>query len=384
MRVLVFVDEYDYSLYTFIYNEIKRLEQRGLDVHVVCERVGRLRPEDTNYTCIPFMKSQLVRNIYLAAYNRGLYLLLGLYPFLRKRKQIIERFKPDLIHIHFGLTAVRLYLPLESSFSGYPVLTSFHGFDASSLLRKDYYIKRLKPYVQKPNVSTLFVSKALQNNMAAAAVPIREEASYLLYYGIDISTFRRTRRVHNDVKVFLQISNFMEKKGHAYTLRAFKKFITKHPGKAKLVLGGDGPLKEMVVEECRSLGLESMVEFPGWIARDKAVAMLDAADFFVHHSITADDGDQEGMPNAILEAMTMELPVLSTWHSGIPELVEDGVHGYLVKEKDIDEYALRMEKVMDWPYLPQSREKIERQFSLDAHTNGLLAIYEDVLKRHKN
>jgi len=82
--------------------------------------------------------------------------------------------------------------------------------------------------------------------------------------------------------------------------------------------------------------------------------------------------------------MTMELPVLSTWHSGIPELVEDGVHGYLVKEKDIDEYALRMEKVMDWPYLPQSREKIERQFSLDAHTNGLLAIYEDVLKRHKN
>jgi len=381
MRVLVIADEYDYAHYTFVYNEVKKLEAAGMEVYVICERVGKLKAGDTNYSCIPLTENKLLRTFYLGAYNRNLYSIISLYPYFWKRKELINKFKPDLIHIHFGLTAVRFYLTLESTFKKYPVLTSFHGFDASSLLNKKFYLSRLMPFVQKKNVFNLFVSKALWNNMLTKKVPIRESDSFLLYCGIDVDIFRRSQRVHNDVRIFLQVSNFAEKKGHIYTLRAFKKFITKHPGKARLILGGDGPMKETVVNECRSLGLDDSVEFPGWISRDRAVSLLDAADIFVHHSVTAADGDQEGLPNAILEAMAMELPVLSTWHSGIPELVEDGVNGFLVKEKDVEEYALRMEQILNWPYLPGNREKIEKQFSLESHTRGLIDIYNSILKR---
>lgn len=381
MRVLVIADEYDYAYYTFVYNEVKKLQEAGMEVHVICERVGKLKPDDTNYDCIPLTENKLLRTFYLGAYNRDLYPIIALYPYFRKRKKIIEKFKPDLIHFHFGHTAVRFYLTLQSTFKKYPVLTSFHGFDASSLLNRNFYIARLKPFVKKENVYNLFVSKALWNNMLAKKVPIRESDSFLLYCGIDISIFQRTQRVNNDVRIFLQISNFAEKKGHIYTLRAFKEFIAKHPGKAKLILGGDGPMKEEVVNECRLLGLDGSVEFPGWISRERAVSLLDTSDIFVHHSVTAKDGDQEGLPNAVIEAMAMELPVLSTWHSGIPELVEDGVNGFLVKERDVEEYALRMEQIMDWSYLPRNREKVEKQFSLESHTRGLINIYNTILKR---
>lgn len=378
MRVLVFTDEYDYGYYTFIYNEIERLKEAGIEVCVVCERIGKLKPEDTGYYCIPLTENKLLRNFYLSCYKRKLFSIISCYSYFRKRKKIIRSFQPDLIHVHFGDTAVKLYFTLEKTLRGYPYLVSFHGFDASTLLNQPQYSGRLRELMLQPGFHAICVSEHVKNNLISRGMNINPENSSLLYYGIDITKFQRTRHQNNEIRVFLQISGFFEKKGHVYTLLAFKEYLAKNPGKAKLVIGGDGPLREEIANKCKELELTGDVELPGWISRDKAVTLLNEADYFVHHSITAQNGDQEGLPNAIIEAMSMELPVISTYHSGIPELVEDGVNGFLVGERDIAAYTDRMEKIIAWSYLPANREKIRRQFSLEVHTERLLSIYKRV------
>lgn len=379
MKVLVFTDEYDYSYYTFIYNEIKWLQLAGLKVYVVCERIGKLREKDTNYSCIPLMENSLLRKIYLQASKRKMFFLLSYFRYYRQRKKIIKDFKPDIIHTHFGDTAVRLYFTLEKTLKQIPFLVSFHGFDASTLLFNKQYTERLRMLVNKDNFYAVYVSRHLLKNLYSKNIGIIQEKSFLLYYGINTEEFKRTKYDNKPIKVFLQISGFFEKKGHVYTLQAFKKLYELHPGKAKLIIGGDGPLKQQVMAKATELGLDNVLEFKGWISREDAVTLMNEADYFVHHSVTGKDGDQEGLPNAIIEAMAMELPILATIHSGIPELVENGVDGYLVGEKDIDAYAQRMEDILSWNYLPASREKVVRQFSLEAHTSNLLDIYKKVI-----
>jgi colanic acid/amylovoran biosynthesis glycosyltransferase len=378
MRVLVFTDEYDYGYFTFIYNEIKKLEESGVKIYVVCERVGKLKESDLDYSCIPLTGNNFFRSIYLALNKRGFYHFISFYKYFRKRKEIIKDFKPDLIHMHFGDTATRLYFPLKRAIGSIPFLVSFHGFDASSHLNRTHYLNDLKKLVRQTGFHGICVSEHLRKNLLTRGVEINQQNISILYYGINVEIFRRTRRQNNEKKIFLQISGFYEKKGHIYTLKAFKKFLERNNGKARLIIGGDGPLKSEILNTCKDLELCNEVEFPGWISREQAVKLLNEADYFVHHSITATNGDQEGMPNAIIEAMAMELPVISTFHSGIPELVEDGVNGYLVKEKDIDTYALRMEQMLSWTFLTVNSEKISKQFSLPVHSENLISIYNQI------
>ena len=102
---------------------------------------------------------------------------------------------------------------------------------------------------------------------------------------------------------------------------------------------------------------------------------------FVHHSVTGKkDGDMEGIPNAIMEAMAMELPVLSTLHSGIPELVENGLHGFLVEERAVAPYAHSMQKVLSWSQKPENREKVRKGFEKKNHARQLTEYYREALE----
>ncbi len=97
-------------------------------------------------------------------------------------------------------------------------------------------------------------------------------------------------------------------------------------------------------------------------------------------SVTADNGDQEGLPNVLLEAMALELPILSTRHAGIPDMVIDGVNGILCDEKDHAQYVEGLSKIVDWELCPHSRQRVIENFSLKAHTDKLENIYKLCLK----
>ncbi|NTW50046.1 MAG: colanic acid biosynthesis glycosyltransferase WcaL [Chlorobiales bacterium] len=296
-------------------------------------------------------------------------------------KDILAKHNISLIHAHFGPDAIRV-LPLAKTL-GLPLLVSFHGYDASSLLRDEKYriaLKELFGYA-----SVIAVSK----NMAARLVEVgeREDKIHILYYGIPVDHFRFIERVpvrekvrKNETIRFLQVSNFVEKKGHRYTLEAFQKLLSVYPN-CTLTLAGDGTLKSEMTALAETLGIADKVIFPGKVSQKEVIQLMENADVFVHHSVTASNGDQEGIPNVLMEAMAMGLPVISTYHSGIAELVRDEETGFLVKERDVDGYKDKMIHALECgPEIGlNARRFVEENFNMDHQNRKLAEIYQAVL-----
>src|SRR5690606_17321655 len=148
-------------------------------------------------------------------------------------------------------------------------------------------------------------------------------------------------------------------------LYAFRRFLDLYPHERfKLVLAGDGKLRDSIIRLAMELKLENYVSFPGWVNRQETKSLLESANYFVHHSISDEFGNMEGIPNAIIEAMAMELPVVSTFHSGIPELVTNFRNGILVSEKNTEDFAAAIKSIRSYSYLPENRKKIEMKFDI--------------------
>lgn len=282
----------------------------------------------------------------------------------------------DIIHCHFGYKSLLLIDNLPVAVRGsVPIFITFHGYDASSKLKASgAYRKRLRDLFRQPNIFPLFVSEALRKQ--AARYGLESANSKVIYLGIDIDKFRRTTYPTAETgKTFLQIASFREKKGQVYTIRAFHRFTQSHGKGHRLILVGEGPQRATAERLIASLGIERQVHFAGACPPDAVPHWLNQAHIYVHHSVTSADGDTEGLPISIMEAMAMELPVLATYHAGIPELVEDGINGILSPERDIVHMADAMERMLDWAFLPSNREKIQRSFSKEAHGRQLEECY---------
>lgn len=128
------------------------------------------------------------------------------------------------------------------------------------------------------------------------------------------------------------------------------------------------------------LEVENRVELLGWKAQNEVIEILNQSHLLLAPSVTGRKGDQEGIPVAIMEAMAMGLPVISTQHSGIPELVEDGVSGFLVPERDADAIAEKLAALMENPDLclrmgKAGRSCVETHYSIKQLTQQLIDIY---------
>src|SRR6202043_2204277 len=132
---------------------------------------------------------------------------------------------------------------------------------------------------------------------------------------------------------FGQASRLIEKKGLATTLHAFTHFLTQYPN-ANLTIAGEGPMLCELKELTRKLRIDNRVALPGFVSQEKLRDIFYESDIFLHPSETGRDGNQEGIPNSMLEAMASGLPVFATNHGGIPEAIENGVSGLLVRERD--------------------------------------------------
>ena len=110
-------------------------------------------------------------------------------------------------------------------------------------------------------------------------------------------------------------------------------------GQFQFTIIGNGEQDGMMREHIARAGLEDMVTMPGFKPQEEIRQALSEADIFLLPSKTAADGDMEGIPVALMEAMAVGLPVVSTYHSGIPELIQNNVSGWLVSENDADELA---------------------------------------------
>jgi glycosyltransferase involved in cell wall biosynthesis len=173
-------------------------------------------------------------------------------------------------------------------------------------------------------------------------------------------------------------------KGLVHALRAVAKVRNAVPD-LEYVIVGTGPLRSSLIEEVRRLDLERTVRFAGAMTNAMACALLREATVFLLPSVIAPDGDRDGTPTAIAEAMQLEVPVISSRISGIPELVESGVTGLLTDPGDVEHLADALTLLLTNPDMSRAmgragRAKVLREFNADTNAAALAASWRGVLE----
>src|SRR5262249_13700634 len=184
---------------------------------------------------------------------------------------------------------------------------------------------------------------------------------------------------------FVQAGRFIAKKGLPVTLRAFSIFLKKHPN-ATLTIAGEGSLLPELQKFARELGVTDRVSFTGFVSQEQLREIYYRSHIFLHPSQTGRDGNQEGVPNSMLEAMATGLPVFATEHGGIPEAIENGVSGVLVPERDEEACARRLLNAAQDPDLLSriaraGAEAVKRNFDLANQARRLEDIYLRMIAR---
>ncbi|TFJ44431.1 hypothetical protein CKN73_02530 [Carnobacterium divergens] len=364
---------------TFIYRQLKGVSEK-YDVIVGANKIEN--SDIFPYSKIVGKKKTVMGKVITRCLNK----IQWNYTLLSKRQQkyynqIIRKNKVNFIHAHFGPGGLEM-LPIAKT-NNIPLLVTFHGYDASELLRDKVYKKHIKELFEYAHVIT--VSKNMMNELVNFGLV--KSKSYVHYIGVPISDFEYVEKealvekYSNEKEiVFLQVSNFVEKKGHLYTINAFEQLLSKYP-MAKLVLAGDGILKDEIEQLVSEKKIEESVIFVGKVVKEEVNQLMKKADVFLHHSVTAKNGDQEGIPTVLMEAMAVGVTVVSTNHAGIPELITDGINGFLVDEKDIVGYVKKLEDVLliNNTTRKNARKTIVEKFNIDKQNNELQQIYKHVL-----
>jgi glycosyltransferase involved in cell wall biosynthesis len=385
--IAIYLQYYLTPSMTFIYRQLKAAEN-FFEPHVICSDVlsnldrfpfKSIHNKRRNF--IDLKKTRLFSKLY------GWGKLLSIKPKLSIQqnnifRNILVKKNIKLIHAHFGPAGLEIFNIAKSL--SIPLMVTFHGYDASSLIKMDNYIKNLKKVFEYSSI--IAVSNIMKEKLVA--VGAKKESISVVRCGIPVEIFNFVERESvknkfNDGKLitFLQVSNFVEKKGHKYTLLAYKNFLN-HYSNSKLILGGDGLLRKNMQHFCVELGIEKNVKFMGLVDEKSVRQLMINSDVFLHHSVTSKIGDQEGIPTVIMEAMATGLPVISTNHSGIPELIKNNHDGFLVNEKDIKSYTDRLLNLHNLPddFGIKARNKIEEDFNLKIETEKLFVLYNQHLK----
>ncbi len=250
---------------------------------------------------------------------------------------VLSRPEVDILHVQFG-TLVPLMVALRR-IGAVPETTrlvvSIRGADISRYLRRNpaMYDGAMDMVDRWLPVSRYFADRLV----ALGAPPQRVE---VLHSGIHVAAtpYRAPVRADREVPHVVMVGRLVEKKGFGPTLEALAR-VAGSGVEFRVSLVGDGPLRGELEESCERLGLSGQVTFLGARTQEEVMALLAQAHLFAAPSVTGRDGDEEGIPTTLMEAMAVGLPVVATRHAGIPELVEDGVCGLLVGERDVDALA---------------------------------------------
>lgn len=259
----------------------------------------------------------------------------------RKIENFIKSLKPDLIHIHFGMDAILYWKSIKDLDT--PIFITLHGCDINT--NKDWwhsgeggklmenYPERLISIASQSNVKFIAVSKAIQQKAIQFGIPA--EKIIVHYIGVDIEKFKPLGLPIKDRENrILFVGRFVEKKAPILLIKAFGNVIKKISD-AKLIMIGDGELLNEAKEFARKLDLP--IEFKGLQSQEQIISELDIAKIFCLPSITASNGDAEGLPIANLEAIAKNIPIVVTKHSGNIDIFEIGNFGAIIDERNLEQ-----------------------------------------------
>ncbi len=299
--------------------------------------------------------------------------------FLRR----LERFEPVAVHAHFGESGPA-GLTIGKAL-GIPLIVTFHGKDAMLSDAENARSWRGREYLRRRDEIAAGASRII-----AVSVPIQErlveqgfprQKIVVHRNGIDTRFFSPAPIDREPFVLF--VGRFVEKKGCEYLIDALA--LLKRAGvEASGVLIGDGPLRGEL--ERRAKEKDAPVTFAGFLPVDEVRTWMNRAAVVAVPSVTALDGDSEGLPTVILEAQAMGTPVVATRHSGNPEGVVEGKTALLVPERDAEALAAALRSLVSDPnrartFGAHARQFVLEQFEIGRQVAGLEDIYEHSYRR---
>ena len=300
--------------------------------------------------------------------------LLYSFPFLLKRY--------DIVHCHFG-TLGKIFCFLKDIFKNdIKLITSFHGFDISTIVKR-YGVTYYSDLFNKADLF-LPISNYWKFKLINLGCPSEKIMVHRMGININKFSFFPRKKDANTIKV-LSVCRLVEKKGIEYAIKAIN--LVKHRfSDINYLIVGDGPLKNNLQRLVMNLNLSDKVIFLGPKTSDEVQRLMQESHIFLLPSVTSQSGDMEGIPVVLMEALATGLPVISTRHSGIPELIIDGESGFLVPEKNVEAIAEKLEYLIMhpeiWPEMGRKgRELVEQNFDIKKLNQNLINIYYSLLKR---
>ncbi|MEM6516493.1 MAG: glycosyltransferase [Bacteroidota bacterium] len=279
-------------------------------------------------------------------------------------KRYLVEHQIDVVLAEYG-TAGSFIAPICVELS-IPFIVHFHGIDASSydLLEKfkEGY-QFMFNYAQK----IIVVSRAMKR--ALVEVGCSPDKIVINTYGPHPDYIKIS--ANYDSNYLISVGRHTYKKAPYLTILAFKKVLNVYPN-LKLKMIGNGELFHVCKNLVNSLALEDNIVLLGGLSRIDIIKHMESAFLFVQHSLVAHNGDSEGTPVGIIEAMAAGLPVVSTYHAGIPDVVVENETGYLSNENDIDTMAKHIIKLNKDRNLAKKlglngKERIKANFTLEQH-----------------
>ena len=315
-------------------------------------------------------------------FDEALFKVSGYSPKLYK---YVRDTKPKLIHAQFGLSGA-LILPLARMLK-IPLIVHFRGADATvseayarySSLNHWIYFRR-REALKRDTQLFITVSKFIKDKILDQGFPAERIITH--YHGVDVTKFRPDPDILRQ-PIVLFVGRLTEKKGCEYLIEAMAQ-VQANRSDVELILIGDGPLKAKL----ETLATKSLKRFqflgvqPAPVVRD----WMNRASLLIAPSVTAAQGDSEGLPNVVLEAQAMGLPVVSTTHAGIPEAVIHGETGFLAPERDsqsLAQFSLRLfqDEELWQRFSLTGQQHMYNNFNREIQTQSLEKIYNNLIQK---
>ena len=295
----------------------------------------------------------------------------------RRYRQTVTGVGAHLMHGHFGWSAP-MTLPLKRAL-GIPLVTTFYGYDMSVLPSQRRW---RATYAELFEVGDVFLVEGPHMKRGLEAMGCPEHKIVVQHIGVDLGKIAPVAPAYEESEsvTVLVCGSFLEKKGIKYAIQAMAK-ASKERADLRMLVVGDGPERPEYEALIEQLGMGDAIELLGYRTHQEYLALAPNADIFLAPSVTASNGETEGgAPTVLLEMQAAGLPVVSTHHADIPEVVRDGESGFLVPERDSDALAIRIlqlaaDRDLRHKMGVRGRQHVEEQHDIVRQATKLEKIY---------
>lgn len=294
--------------------------------------------------------------------------------------QLLMNKKYDIIHCQYG-TIGRDWAYIREIMDT-KLVVSFRGYDLMKMVFEHGPIV----YKELFDRGDVFLPVSGYFAKKLEEIGCSKRKIHVLYSGIDVRKYQYKERTFDfQEKIeLLSMGRLVEKKGIKYVIYAVEQLRKQYPN-VQYTIVGNGNIGDELKQLTRSLKLDGNIHFINGLVDDEMQKIYDRSQIFVLPCVQAQDHDQEGIPNVLKEAMATGLPVISTRHSGIPELIENGKSGFLVPERDVDALVEKCEYLIrNSPRCLEmgraGRKFVEENFEISRLNQKLVELYSSSLK----